>query len=51
MDPIRNLINLLGQNARIAAKTLRSASTQQKNNALNNIALYCQRTLEYPEVP
>lgn len=38
MDPIRNLINLLGQNARIAAKTLRSASTQQKNNALNNIA-------------
>jgi glutamate-5-semialdehyde dehydrogenase len=38
MDPIRNLINLLGQNARIAAKILRSASTQQKNNALNNIA-------------
>ncbi len=38
MDSIRNLINLLGQNARIAAKTLRSASTQQKNNALNNIA-------------
>jgi glutamate-5-semialdehyde dehydrogenase len=34
--PLRFL--LLGQNARIAAKILRSASTQQKNNALNNIA-------------
>jgi glutamate-5-semialdehyde dehydrogenase len=39
MDPIRNLINLLGQNARIAAKTLRSASTQQKNNALSALLM------------
>lgn len=38
MDSIKDLITLLGQNARTAAKTLRSASTQQKNNALNNIA-------------
>ncbi|CAB5505405.1 Gamma-glutamyl phosphate reductase (EC 1.2.1.41) [uncultured Gammaproteobacteria bacterium] len=38
MDSIKNLITLLGQNARTAAKTLRSADTQQKNNALNNIA-------------
>jgi glutamate-5-semialdehyde dehydrogenase len=38
MGTIANLIATLGQNARIAAKTLRSAATQQKNNALINIA-------------
>lgn len=38
MDSITNLITTLGKNARTAAKTLRSASTQHKNNALNNIA-------------
>ncbi|CAC9596739.1 Gamma-glutamyl phosphate reductase (EC 1.2.1.41) [uncultured Gammaproteobacteria bacterium] len=38
MDSIATLIATLGKNARTAAKTLRSASTQYKNNALNNIA-------------
>ena len=38
MGTIANLIATLGQNARIAAKTLRSAATKQKNNALINIA-------------
>jgi hypothetical protein len=35
MDSIATLIATLGKNARTAAKTLRSASTQYKNNALN----------------
>ncbi|BAS68302.1 glutamate-5-semialdehyde dehydrogenase [Bathymodiolus septemdierum thioautotrophic gill symbiont] len=38
MDSITTLINTLGQNARTASKTLRSATTYQKNNALINIA-------------
>ncbi len=38
MDSIKDLITTLGQNAHVAAKMLRSATTQQKNNALNNIA-------------
>ncbi len=38
MDSITKLITTLGQNARTASKTLRSATTQQKNNALNHIA-------------
>ena len=46
MDSIRNLITTLGQHARAAAKTLRSASTQQKNNALNNIATQIDKNRE-----
>lgn len=38
MDSIENLITALGTNARIAAKSLRSATTQKKNSALKNIA-------------
>ncbi|SFV87559.1 Gamma-glutamyl phosphate reductase [hydrothermal vent metagenome] len=38
MDSITNFITTLGKNARIAAKILRSATTNQKNTALNNIA-------------
>lgn len=38
MDSIKNLINTLGQNAKIAAKSLRTATTQAKNDALLNIA-------------
>ncbi|KAA0456327.1 MAG: glutamate-5-semialdehyde dehydrogenase [Candidatus Thioglobus sp.] len=38
MGSIKNLIATLGQNARCAAKELRSASTKQKNTALKNIA-------------
>ena len=38
MASIENLITTLGTNARIAAKSLRSATTQTKNSALNNIA-------------
>ena len=38
MGSIENLIADLGKNARSAAKTLRSASTQSKNTALLNIA-------------
>ncbi|CAC9433856.1 Gamma-glutamyl phosphate reductase [Bathymodiolus heckerae thiotrophic gill symbiont] len=38
MDSINKLITTLGQNARTAAKTLRSASTRQKNTALINTA-------------
>ncbi|SMM98364.1 Gamma-glutamyl phosphate reductase [uncultured Candidatus Thioglobus sp.] len=38
MDSIKTLINTLGKSARTAAKTLRSATTQTKNNALINIA-------------
>jgi len=38
MASIEKLITVLGTNARIAAKSLRSASTQAKNNALNHIA-------------
>ncbi|SMN00106.1 Gamma-glutamyl phosphate reductase [uncultured Candidatus Thioglobus sp.] len=38
MDSIKTTINTLGKNARTAAKTLRSATTQTKNNALINIA-------------
>ncbi|NYT52548.1 MAG: glutamate-5-semialdehyde dehydrogenase [Candidatus Vesicomyosocius endoextente] len=38
MDSIKNLITLLGKNAKNAAKTLRSATTVAKNNALINIA-------------
>lgn len=37
MDSITDLITTVGQNARAAAKILRSVSTQKKNNALNNI--------------
>lgn len=39
MDSINDLITTLGQNARSGAKILRSASTEQKNNALINIAV------------
>lgn len=39
MDSINDLITTLGQNARSGAKMLRSASTEQKNNALSNIAV------------
>ncbi len=38
MDSIENLITTLGKGARRAAKKLRSATTQDKNNALINIA-------------
>ena len=38
MDSIKNLITTLGTNARIAAKSLRGATTQTKNSALKNIA-------------
>ena len=38
MGSITNLIETLGKNARIAAKTLRVATTQSKNQALRNIA-------------
>ena len=38
MGSITNLIETLGKNARVAAKTLRVATTQSKNQALNNIA-------------
>ena len=38
MDSIKNLITILGTNARIAAKSLRGATTQTKNSALKNIA-------------
>lgn len=38
MGSINELINTLGQNARTAAKTLRSATTNQKNMALIQIA-------------
>ncbi|HAD99652.1 MAG TPA: gamma-glutamyl-phosphate reductase, partial [Gammaproteobacteria bacterium] len=38
MGSITDLITTLGKNARIAAKTLRGATTQAKNNALINIA-------------
>lgn len=38
MGSINDLIVTLGQNARNSAKALRNATTQQKNNALNNIA-------------
>ncbi|MBC8494340.1 MAG: gamma-glutamyl-phosphate reductase, partial [bacterium] len=38
MGSIENLITTLGSNARIAAKTLRTASTKSKNSALINIA-------------
>ncbi len=37
MGSITNLITTLGKNAKSAAKTLRSASTAVKNNALTNI--------------
>lgn len=39
MGSINNLITTLGQNACIAAKALRDATTKQKNNALVNIAV------------
>lgn len=39
MDLISDLITTLGQNARSGAKMLRNASTEQKNNALSNIAV------------
>ncbi|HBN57864.1 MAG TPA: gamma-glutamyl-phosphate reductase, partial [Gammaproteobacteria bacterium] len=38
MGSITDLITTLGKNARTAAKTLRGATTQAKNNALINIA-------------
>ncbi|SMN12228.1 Gamma-glutamyl phosphate reductase [uncultured Candidatus Thioglobus sp.] len=38
MDSIKTVINTLGKNARTAAKTLRSATTKTKNNALISIA-------------
>ncbi|BBB24598.1 glutamate-5-semialdehyde dehydrogenase [Isorropodon fossajaponicum endosymbiont JTNG4] len=38
MDSIKNLITTLGENAKNAAKTLRSATTVAKNSALINIA-------------
>ncbi|MBW5290960.1 MAG: Gamma-glutamyl phosphate reductase [Candidatus Ruthia sp. Asou_11_S2] len=38
MDSIKNLITTLGENAKNAAKTLRSATTAAKNSALINIA-------------
>jgi len=38
MDSIENLITTLGKGARRAAKKLRSATTQDKNNTLINIA-------------
>ncbi len=38
MASIKNLINTLGKNAKTAAKSLRSATTQAKNSALTNIA-------------
>ncbi len=38
MDSIKNLITTLGENAKNAAKTLRSATTMAKNSALINIA-------------
>ena len=38
MASIENLITELGTKARIAAKSLRSATTQTKNSAINNIA-------------
>ncbi len=38
MGSITDLITTLGQNARTATKVLRNATTQQKNNAINNIA-------------
>ena len=38
MGSITNLIEILGKNARIAAKTLRVATTKSKNQALYNIA-------------
>ena len=38
MGSITNLIETLGKNASVAAKTLRVATTQSKNQALNNIA-------------
>lgn len=39
MDSINDLITTLGQNACSGAKMLRSANTEQKNNALSNIAV------------
>ncbi len=38
MASIKDLMTTLGKNAKTAAKTLRSATTQAKNNALLNIA-------------
>jgi len=38
MGSIKNIITDLGKNAKIAAKSLRRATTQEKNNALLNIA-------------
>jgi glutamate-5-semialdehyde dehydrogenase len=38
MVSIKNLITALGKNAKIASKSLRSANTKTKNNALLNIA-------------
>ena len=38
MGSIKDLINTLGKNAKVASKALRSATTEAKNNALNNIA-------------
>lgn len=38
MGSIKNIITDLGKNAKIAAKSLRRATTQAKNNALLNIA-------------
>jgi glutamate-5-semialdehyde dehydrogenase len=38
MVSIKNLITTLGKNAKIASKSLRSANTKTKNNALLNIA-------------
>ncbi len=38
MESIKDLVITLGKNARNSAKTLRYATTKQKNKALNNIA-------------
>ena len=38
MGSIKDLINTLGKNAKVASKALRSATTEAKNNALINIA-------------
>ncbi|MBT4181769.1 MAG: glutamate-5-semialdehyde dehydrogenase [Candidatus Thioglobus sp.] len=46
MGSIDNLITTLGKNARIAAKSLRSATTKTKNSALVNIAMQINQNRE-----
>ena len=43
MDSIANLINKIGQKAKLASKSLRIANTEQKNNSLISIAQQIDR--------